>query len=791
MLSKLFKLTSISLLLLLCESIPNFPTRTHNFQDKLKIFELASNKTLKIDADRLYEEGVKLYEQAQYRTALEKFTKVLEIYHQIDSPKGKRKTFDNLGEIYFKLGDYSQALNFYQQALTIEKQIGARQEQGRTVDDIGQVYSSLGQYAKALEFYQQALAIQEEINDRVGKGRTINNIGQVYFKLGQAAKALKFYEQSSLLQKQNEDLKGQAQTLDDIGQIYYHQKDYDRALEFYQQALAIQKQIGSRKNQGRIFDNIGQVYSKQKKYEDSLKFYQEALLIQQEIDDSKGQGRTLNNMGQVYEKLSQYDRALASYQQAFQIQEKIGDLQGQGSTLHDRGRVLFNKKQFGEAETMLRKAIEVLESLRSGLTDLDKVSIFEEQIETYQNLQSTLIAQNKVEEALEISERGRARAFVELLAAKISTTNATVKPPNLQEIKQIVRSHQSTVIEYSITEEELLIWVISPEGKIDFRSAKLSSLKTPLVNLVERSLEFLTLAGRRANNSSDSSKLKELHEILIQPIADLLPKTSQEKIIFIPQGFLFLVPFTALQNSSGQFLIERHTILTAPSIQILQLTAQQQKRITTKNKQSLVAGNPTMPSIEFFPGEGVQTLPALPGSEREAIDIAKLLATEAIVGNMATKGKVVKEMKQAKIIHLATHGLLYDFTGNGIPGAIALAPAAGDNGLLTADEIFDLKLQAELVVLSACNTGKGEIEWDGVLGLSRAFITAGVPSLIVSLWSIADSHTAELMVQFYQNLQNNPDRAKALRDAMLSIKQKYPEPYNWAAFTLIGETGFN
>jgi CHAT domain-containing protein len=144
-------------------------------------------------------------------------------------------------------------------------------------------------------------------------------------------------------------------------------------------------------------------------------------------------------------------------------------------------------------------------------------------------------------------------------------------------------------------------------------------------------------------------------------------------------------------------------------------------------------------------------------------------------------------MPKAKIIHLATHGLLDDFKGLGVPGAIALAPSEQDTGLLTASEILDMKLNAELVVLSACDTGRGKITGDGVIGLSRSLITAGIPSVIVSLWSVPDAPTASLMTEFYQNLQKNPDKAQAMRQAMLITMKQHPDPKDWAAFTLIGE----
>ena len=190
-----------------------------------------------------------------------------------------------------------------------------------------------------------------------------------------------------------------------------------------------------------------------------------------------------------------------------------------------------------------------------------------------------------------------------------------------------------------------------------------------------------------------------------------------------------------------------------------------------------------MPKI----GTPPRQLPALPGSEREAITIAQLLNTKPITGSQATKASIAQQMLKARIIHLATHGLLNEVKRRDLPGAIALGPSGNDDGLLTSSEILDLKLNAELVVLSACNTGRGKLTGDGVLGLSRALISAGVPSIIVSLWLVPDDSTAELMAEFYRQLQLNPNKAQALRQAMLMTMKMHPNPQAWGAFTLIGE----
>jgi CHAT domain-containing protein len=396
-------------------------------------------------------------------------------------------------------------------------------------------------------------------------------------------------------------------------------------------------------------------------------------------------------------------------------------------------------------------------------------------------------------------------------------------------------------------ESDLLIWVISPSGEVTLRRVNLKPLlkqNTSLSDLIISAREAMGLRSGGVDSTVDTklqsnilhvfsprllvsssprlggllslnvtryeqhqikdkqtfaapkghlevtprekpgtNGLQQLYQLLIQPIADLLPSDPNARVIFIPQDALFLVPFGALQDATGKYLIEHYSILTAPSIQVLQFTHQQRQRVGYG--EFLVVGNPAMSNVPPKAGERSHLLPNLPGAEQEAKTIAQLLNTQAIIGKDATKAAILEKMPRARIIHLATNAIADN--ERGIGSAIALAPSGNDNGLLTAEEIQNLKLNAELVVLSGCDTGLGKITADGVIGLSRSFIAAGVPSAIVSLGDVSDEATAFLMSEFYRNLQQNSDKAQALRQAMLMTMKNYPNPLDWGAFTLIGE----
>ncbi|OYD94979.1 Fis family transcriptional regulator [Nostoc sp. 'Peltigera membranacea cyanobiont' 213] len=818
----------------------------------------------KAEADRLLEQGIEQGKTSQFEAALQSCQQALIIYREIKDRKGEGQSLGNLGVVYYSLGNYAKAIEYYQQSLAIAREIKDRLGEGKALGDLGGPYFSLGDYSKAIEYQQQRLAIAREIKDRLGERSALGNLGVVYYSLGDYGKAIEYYQQSLAIAREIKDRLGEGNALGNLGNAYYSLGDYGKAIEYHQQYLAIAREIKDRLGEGKALGNLGSPYFSLGDYAKAIDYQQQSLAIKREIKDRQGEGNALGNLGVAYRSLGDYSKAIEYHQQSLAIAREIKNRNGEGAALSNLGlaysflgdyskaieyhqqslaiaREIKNRNGEGaalsnlglayqksgnlkEAEKTLRAGIEVWESLRGqlGKNDSYKVSIFEEQARTYRILQKVLIAQNKTKEALEISERGRSRAFVELLTSRLSSRNSSqiserpVDKPTLSLVQQIAKQQKATLVEYSIIyddfkilgkqetqESELYIWVIKPTGEVTFRKADLKSLwqkeNTTLDKLVTTSREAIgaistafrgggIIPSEDIDKPKAKQKFQQLHKLLIEPIADLLPKQETEKVIFIPQSSLFLVPFAALQDSDGKYLIEKHTILTSPSIQVLDLTHKQKQRIGTQpieGKNTLIVGNPTMPFLAPKIGETPQQLIPLPGAEREAIAISKLLKTEPLIGKKATEATVVKRLPQARFIHLATHGIFDDIQG--LNSGIALTPSGKDDGLLTASEILDLKLNAELVVLSACDTGRGRISGDGVIGLSRSLISAGVPSVLVSLWSVPDAPTALLMTEFYQNLQKGSDKVQALRQAMLTTMKNNPNPVDWAAFTLIGE----
>ncbi|GDZ96297.1 TPR repeat-containing protein [Planktothrix agardhii CCAP 1459/11A] len=281
------------------------------------------------------------------------------------------------------ISQFREALQSWEQALTIYREIGNRQGEANSLGNLGIAYDSLGQYQKAIDFHQQYLEISREIGDRLGEAASLGNLGNAYDSLGQYQKAIAFYEQYLEISREIEYRQGEAISLGNLGNAYYSLGQYQKAIDFHQQSLEIEREIG----------------------------------------DRLGEANSLGSLGNVYHSLGQYQNAIDFHQQFLEMAREIGDRQGESIGLNNLGNTLLKTNQLAEAETALRASIKIHETLRSELVNNDhKASIFETQVESYRLLQQVLVAQTKFDQALEISEMSRTRAFVELLQQTLLTT---------------------------------------------------------------------------------------------------------------------------------------------------------------------------------------------------------------------------------------------------------------------------------------------------------------------------------------------------------------------------------
>lgn len=758
--------------------------------------------------------GNAYYALGRYEQALDLLQQALGIAQEVRDRKGESIALGNLGLVYRALGQADQAIDAYETALDIARDLGDRLGEATVLEGLAAIYRHLGEYQRAIDLNQQALAIAKAIGDQQIEAHTLDQLGLVYSDLGHYDQAIDWHQQALVIVQAIGDRLGEANALGNLGISYYYSGQYDRAMDYHQQSFAIAKAIDNRSGEANSLSDLGVVYRALGQYEQAVEANQQALAIAQAIRDRALEAYALSNLGNAYDDLGQADRAIEAHQQALTLAKAIGDQRRVAVTLNNLAAIYLKQQKPALAETTLALAADGFDQLRTAdLSDTDTISLFETQQNTFLLFQKALVAQNKLESALEIAERGRAQAITALLSHQL---DQDVPPPNGTTIKALAQQQQTTFVEYSIVQftddadPSLYIWVVSPEGDMSFRQQSLANWD--LDQLVATTRESIGVRGNRGlsvisfapserttqHQMSADENLTQLYDLLIDPIADRLPTDPQQPIVFIPQGSLFSVPFAALKDHQGQYFVQQHTILSAPSIQVWQLTRDQVESASPLppllQQTALIVGNPTMPKITLATERGffqdIQLSPLL-GAEQEAQAIARSLQTSALTTDQATEAHLKQHIGSADWIHLATHGLLEygdprETGSRDMPGAIALAPGQGEDGLLTASEILQMRLRANLVVLSACDTGQGRITGDGVIGLSRAFMAAGVPRIVVSLWAIPDEPTAELMTVFYQQLVQGQTKAQALRQAMLATLENYPDPQDWAAFTLIG-----
>ncbi len=617
---------------------------------------------------------------------------------------------------------------------------------------MGRLELDLGQYAAASDRFTESIAQRRQLGLTNGRRnqlelvRDLNDLGRVNQALGQWTQSRQQYESSLDVLKTIDAPNLAIQSYLLMAQLALTQSDWPAASRAIAQAQGLNAHPANR-----------------------------IAIAQTQADYHRRQG--------------QWDMAIGQYQKALAIAERNENPTTIANLHANIGWVQLQQGQIKPAIATLERSIQGYETLREAVNTDDRISLGDQQAQAFQTLQQAYVRDQRPEQALVIAERSRARAFVELLSARLTDQKIVpIVPPTLAQISAIAREKQATIVTYSTivdplkkVETDLYIWVVQPDGKVQFQAVDLRSARpsAPVTNpkqlaLALRSSRKIQISTVEPTTPTPAitGTFRSGYDLLIAPIAQWLPQNATDRVIIVPQGTLLSLPFHALRSATGKYLIESHTLQIAPSIQTLSLKSTRPRSALTS--RPLVIGNPSpMP----------ESLDPLPGSQQEAQAIAKLLNTQALIGPQATEKVVLSQIRQASVIHFATHGLLDE--NQGMASAIALVAGPQDDGLLTAGELSDLALTANLAVLSACETGRGKITGDGVLGLSRSLMLAGVPNVVVSLWAVPDQATASLMTEYYRQMPQQPTQAQALRQAMLTTLKQYPDPHDWAGFVLL------
>jgi CHAT domain-containing protein len=530
--------------------------------------------------------------------------------------------------------------------------------------------------------------------------------------------------------------------------------------------------------------------------------------------------------------------------------------------LEKRARAKAALGRLADAQADALEALERLERLRARMipTDFMKSGFSGEHGLVFSTLIDVTLRLDQPDRALEFAEHGRARAFLDLLATRElePRPGAPPGPADLKTLRGIERSLvakgvdpadpgtasslvvrggevaalwqkwqsagpdlksivaappfsaaqaaatakrlRSTLVAYWVSARVTCAWVVLPSGEV--HAARIEAGAERLRELLATAFHAGgdAVRGREGSaadvGAASRQPWRQLYDTLIRPIRQWLPSSPGSRLTIVPHGPIFQVSFAALLDERGRYLVERYSLHSVPAVAVLEFTERRKEATAAKTPSYLLVADPSQPTAP----DG-RPLSRLPAARREVESVARQApagAATILAGEAALEGRVRALSAGKTVLHFATHAVVRD--DRPFESFLALAR----DGRLMAEKVYGLDLSASLVVMSGCRTAAGQVTGDGIVGLTRAFFYAGTPSIVATMWEVADDPTYRLVTAFYRSLRRTGDKALALRDAQLrllealrrgEVKVQTPlgtmtlpeHPIFWGAFVLLGE----
>jgi CHAT domain-containing protein/Tfp pilus assembly protein PilF len=737
------------------------------------------------------------------------------------------QVLNNIGRLFTAQGRYAEGLDYLHKSLKIVEEMGAaadRRSLANKLQSIGLIYRRQGRLDQALAYARRSLAIFEETDDKFGVANLQNNIGVILKAQGSYVEALEWFHKAMQGYETLKATPGIARSFNNIGDTYRSQDRYEEALEPLQKGLRLREQMNDRGGVSLSLNNLGRLYQHQGKYTEMLEVSRRAAQLSESLNDSEELwgaqeriGRALAGLGQPAEARENFLAAISTLESmrrnvAGGEQQQQSFLENRLSPWHGLIDLLVSEGKYAEALTFAEqsKARVLLDTLQSGRANLRQTLSKEEQQAEEQhrrrlvslNSQLTTEVRRDKPDATRLAELKKevekARLEYEDFETRLYLAHPELKlqrgeTPIIksEELASLLTDNSSALLEYVVGEQQTYLFVVTRD-KPDVSVYTLPIKRDELARHAEAFR--LQLAGRDLGFRASAVKL---YDVLVKPAESQL--RGKTNLIIAPDNTLWDLPFQALVGAGNRFMIEDAAITYAPSLTVLREMTKRRKS-QTGPATLLALGNPgvsneTAKRVALRDGK----LEPLPEAEQEVKALARLYGTshsKVYVGAEAREDRVKSEASRARILHFATHGILNN--ASPLYSHLALANGgAGEDGLLEAWELMQMDLQADLAVLSACETARGRIgAGEGMIGLSWAMFIAGVPSIVVSQWKVESAGTRDLMVNFHRSLISSsaatkPKAAKteALRQAALKLMKK-PEtshPFYWAGFILVGD----
>lgn len=653
---------------------------------------------------------------------------------------------------------------------------------------------NLKEYSNAIEYSLNSFALAQQVGDKIGEFNALDSLTEYFRVMNNHSESL-----SSIVR--NQRLVGCCafnatkvwRHYGIVAIAFYSAGLYDAAVEYQQECLRRAPATGDTSMVSLSYAHLGLMYAKLGNLTEALKNAREGYEIisrhAEETKDKAMQAYIALQLGHLYREANDCENALKSYSQSIEMYESVKYPPHIFQAHKGRLVCYLKEKDDALAQAELQTTLALMESNRSTILEDDNRNKFFDVEQSIYDLAIDYVFQKQPDgrDAFQYSEASRARSLLDHLqgrnidTANLRHANEVFTPLSLAAIKQQL-APGNQIVEYTVLDDQTLIWVIDRDIT-EVRVARIS--RAELETRVRRYLE--SVSDRKYSLEDLGKQAKELFDLLIQPVERFLDKQKQLNIV--PDKILNALPFDSLISSaSGRLLIEDYAVSYAPSATVLALVSTEAGTIDPRQPERLLAvGNPRLDDARY------QFLPSLKDAEREAQQIWELYKRgNTLIGPDATKKSLLSKLNDADVVHLAVHAIEEEQDEMHSRLALAETQTKSGNDDLEARDIYQLKLRkTRLAVLSACQTGSGRYyAGEGTMSLARAFLVAGVPLVVSSLWPVDSQATAQLMIDLHRIRKQGFTTAEALRRAQLemlgSSESRLRHPYYWSAFSVLG-----
>jgi CHAT domain-containing protein/Tfp pilus assembly protein PilF len=711
------------------------------------------------------------------------------VRRQIGDLDGLGKSLVYLALSYQNTGQYLKAQDAYLEAYQVNEQVGNKVKMAEAMQNTASLLNSTGHYQEALDKLEIALRLRKELEDPLKTGNVLNEQGNVYASMRDYDKAIELYSESLDIMKTEENPEGLAIGYNNIGTILDEVKRFDRAIDYYTRSLEICRKSSNEKGVGTALGNLGNSYYGLGQFKQAESYQQQALAISRKLDLMENEIHNLINLSNAQNAMGKLDSAWYNCNLAVQKANEMNNPQLVWIATLNMGDNYEKRGEYRKAIEHYESALDIVEDIRLSLhRDEFRADYMAAERFAYEGLIHLLGKLHQIDplkghdqKAFLYAERSKSRAFLDRLSD-------TLQPATMSEVQLSIPKDQNLVLEFFLGDSSSCLWVISQEKHEMFVLPSRQELADDI-----ETLRFSLSTPDNDNLSFFTRSAQHLYSLLIEPAEKHLKKNTY--LVIIPDGGLFYLPFEVLLTkdpkkgegsdpASFPYLVLKHPISYGHSSTILMHMPSSVQTDGRSRPGLLAFGDPAFLSKR----------PRLEYSAREVQNIASLFEpseADVFTRNEASEQRIKSmSLDPYRYIHFATHGTVDEAIPDFSSLVLALDPDRKEDGLLQAWEIAELEMNADMVVLSACQTGLGKLVWgEGLVGLTQSLIYSGASSVIVSLWSVADHSTSNIMTSLYHNLIiDEMDKSVSLQKAKQSMLEdvNLAHPFYWAPFILIG-----